>query len=140
MVLPVAVLVIYPTALWLTFEADDAWGLASVAQVIYTWAMIAALMGLFRSLLSKERRGIRYLSDSSYWLYIAHLPLVIAAQAWIRDWQLPSGIKFLGLTSAAIVVLLISYQLFVRYTAVGTMLNGKRTRPVGRGPKPAHNR
>jgi peptidoglycan/LPS O-acetylase OafA/YrhL len=136
-ILPVTLLLVLPAALWLTFEANDAWGPASLAQVIYTWAMIAALMGLFRDLLSKERRGIRYLSDSSYWLYVAHLPLVIAAQAWIRDWILPSGVKFIGLTIAVGVLLLISYQLFVRYTPIGTMLNGKRNRPAKQAPEPA---
>lgn len=91
-----------PLALALTFaEEDRSWGLASLAQVIYTWAMIVALMGAFRAFLAKERRGVRYLSDSSYWLYLAHLPLIIAAQAWIRDWDLPSGVKFFSVTIGA---------------------------------------
>ncbi len=127
--LPLTVLVVFPLALMVTFATGGSWALASVAQVIYAWAMIVALMGAFRGFLAKERRGVRYLSDSSYWLYLAHLPLIIVAQAWIRDWDLPSGVKFFSLTIAVSLLLLISYQLFVRYTPVGTMLNGKRTRP-----------
>ena len=72
---------------------------------------------------------MRYLSDSAYWLYLAHLPIVIWAQVWIRNWDLPATVKYLGLTTTVIVLLLISYQLVVRYTALGTLLNGKRTRP-----------
>jgi peptidoglycan/LPS O-acetylase OafA/YrhL len=130
LILPLAIVIILPLALALTFpEGDGSWGLASVAQVIFTWAMIVALMGAFRVFLARERRGVRFLSDSSYWLYLAHLPLIIAAQAWIRDWDLPAGVKFFSLTIGVSVLLLITYRLFVRYTPIGTMLNGKRTRP-----------
>ena len=128
--LPLTIVAILPPALILTFaEGNPSWGLASIAQVTYTWAMIVALMGAFRALLSRERRGVRYLSDSSYWLYLAHLPLIIVVQAWIQHWNLPSGVKFAGLTIGVSAVLLVTYQLFVRYTPIGTMLNGKRTRP-----------
>jgi hypothetical protein len=126
--LPVTV-VVFVRALELTFESDASWPTISVWQATYTWLAIVTLMGLFRSFLATERRGVRYLSDSAYWLYLAHLPLVIAAQTWIRMWDLPATVKFLGLTASVIVLLLISYQLFVRYTPIGTLLNGKRTRP-----------
>jgi peptidoglycan/LPS O-acetylase OafA/YrhL len=124
-----AVLLVLPIGLSLTFETDDAWGLAGLAQVIYAWAMCFGLIGLFRRFLAQERRGARYLSDSSYWLYLAHLPLIIVTGAWIRDWDLPAGVKFIGVTVAVTIVLLVSYQLFVRYSPIGTLLNGKRTRP-----------
>jgi peptidoglycan/LPS O-acetylase OafA/YrhL len=128
--LPLTVAIVLPLALALTFaEEDRSWGLASLAQIIYTWAMIVALMGAFRAFLAKERRGVRYLSDSSYWLYLVHLPLVIAAGAWMRDWDLSSGVKFLIVTVGVSILLLATYQLVVRYSPIGTMLNGKRTRP-----------
>ncbi len=38
--------------------------------------------------------------------------------------------KFTVVTVAVFVVLLVSYRYFVRYTPIGTMLNGKRQRPV----------
>lgn len=128
LLLPLTLFVVFPVALGLTFDGD-AWGLASLVQIAYTWGMIVALIGAFRTVLAKERRGVRYLSDSSYWLYLAHLPLLIVVQSWIRDWDMPSGVKFLGVTTAVTAFLLGTYQLFVRYTPLGTMLNGKRTRP-----------
>ncbi|MBT8217183.1 MAG: acyltransferase family protein, partial [Acidimicrobiia bacterium] len=130
-ILSLTVVIVFPIALVLTFPPGDAWLLASVGQVVYAWAMCIGLIGLFRQFLSKKRPRIRYLSDSSYWLYLAHLPLIIVVQSWIREWDLPSGVKFLGVTAGVTVVLLISYQLFIRYTPIGTMLNGKRTRPRG---------
>jgi peptidoglycan/LPS O-acetylase OafA/YrhL len=126
--LPVTPLV-FVVAHDVTFDSEASWTAASIGQVAFAWLAIVTLMGLFHTLLAKERRGIRYLSDSAYWLYLAHLPLVIWAQIWIRNWDLPATVKFIGLTTTVTIMLLISYQLFVRYTPLGTLLNGQRTRP-----------
>lgn len=104
--LPVTAVVILPLGLGLTFAEDGSWPLASVAQVAYTWAMCFALIGLFRRVLPAERRSVRYLSDASYWIYLAHLPLVIELQALIRDWDLPATVKFTGLCLAVTALLL----------------------------------
>jgi peptidoglycan/LPS O-acetylase OafA/YrhL len=122
--------VVFAVALDRTFDEGGSWTAAAIGQVAYAWLAIIVLMGLFRTVLARERPGVRYLSDSAYWLYLAHLPIVIWGQIWIRSWDLPATLKFLGLTSTVTVLLLISYQLFVRYTPLGTLLNGKRTRPV----------
>jgi len=109
-------------------RADDPtvpWAVA--LQVVFTWSVIFGLLGLFRRLLRSERRGVRYLSDSSYWLYLAHLPLVIFLQSVIRDWEVDPTVKFVGLVVFSTAVLLVSYQLLVRYTPVGWLLNGRRT-------------
>lgn len=138
--LPVSLLIVLPAGLVFTFEPDlFSWPVASVLQVAYAWGMCFGLMGLFRVLLSTERRGVRYLSDSSYWLYLAHLPVVVVAQAMVRDWSLPAGVKFLMITVSVTVLLLLTYQLFIRYTPIGTMLNGKKVRPsyrIGRTTDP----
>ena len=93
--------------------------------------MAFACMGLFRRLCARENSIIRYLSDSSYWLYLAHVPLVIGAQLMVRDWPLPSALKF-GLVLVAVTgLLLLVYRVFVRYTWLGRLLNGPRVRPAG---------
>ena len=61
---------------------------------------------------------------------MVHLPLVIGVQIVVRDWALSSGIKFLLIAVGVSAVLLLSYQAFVRYTPIGTLLNGRRRRPV----------
>lgn len=72
---------------------------------------------------------MRYVSDSSYWLYVAHVPLIIAAQAVVRSWPLPATAKFLLVCTVVSGFLLFTYQVMVRYTWLGTLLNGPRTRP-----------
>jgi peptidoglycan/LPS O-acetylase OafA/YrhL len=93
-------------------------------------------MGLFRSLLTKENRAIRYLSDSAYWLYLAHLPLMIGAQMMIQSWPGPAILKCLLLTLAVTGFLLLIYDKLVRYHWLGMLLNGPRTRPRPGGIQP----
>ncbi len=101
-----------------------------VLQVLYVWMMIVGCMGLFRALLPAENKCIRYLSDSAYWLYLAHMPLVFVAQALVANWPLPAFVKLLLVCVGVIGFLLFTYQCLVRYTWIGRLLNGPRRRPV----------
>jgi peptidoglycan/LPS O-acetylase OafA/YrhL len=126
--LPLALLILYPAGYAATYGGPKLRFIAILLQVIYVWLMSAAMMGLFRRFVAKERGWIRYLSDASYWMYLAHLPLVLAAQLWVRDWPLPSGVKFLLICGGVFTVLLVSYEYLVRYTWIGALLNGRKVR------------
>ena len=97
-------------------------------QVLYAWLMTLGLLGLFESLLAKNRPWVRYMSDSSYWLYLMHLPLIILGQALLLRTDLPPLAEFILLTITTTAALLVSYHFAVRYTPIGTLLNGKRAR------------
>ncbi len=98
-------------------------------QAAYPWLMTFGLMGLFRRVCPLESRTMRYLSDSAYWLYLAHLPLIIAAQYFVRDWPLPALVKLVLIVTVVTSFLLWTYQTLVRYTWLGRFLNGPRVRP-----------
>jgi peptidoglycan/LPS O-acetylase OafA/YrhL len=99
-------------------------------QAAYPWLITFGLMGLFRQVCPVENATMRYLSDSAYWLYLAHLPLIIAAQLVVRDWPLPAIVKFLLIVVVVTSFLLWTYQIMVRYTWLGRFLNGPRVRPA----------
>ena len=100
----------------------------NVAQAFYVWLISIGLMGLFYRFCSTESKTMRYISDSSYWLYVAHLPLVVFAQWWVSDWQMPAIVKFAGICLVISTFLLVTYEYCVRYTPIGTLLNGKKVR------------
>jgi len=102
-----------------------------VCAVVYAWLVIIAMMGLFRRFLNGGHPKWRYLSDSSYWLYLAHLPLIIALQIFLSDLDFPAIPKFLFICFAVTSFLLLIYRYFVRYTWIGAILNGRKHLPPG---------
>jgi peptidoglycan/LPS O-acetylase OafA/YrhL len=99
---------------------------AAVLQPAYAWAMSLALIGLFHRFFAHPSARVAWFADASYWGYLAHVPLVLAAQIAVRDWPLPGGIKFLLILVAVTAVLLVSYAWCVRPTIIGRILNGPR--------------
>ena len=91
--------------------------------------MCFGLIGLFRWIAARERYWVRYVSDASYWLYLWHLPLVVVGFKLTQGWSISIHLKFALICVAVTAILLVVYQLGVRYTPVGAMLNGKRLRP-----------
>ena len=88
--------------------------------------MCFGAMGLFRWIFARERFWVRYLSDASYWLYLTHLPLVIGAQMLLVTWPMNIHLKCLLISATVVAGLLVVYQVGVRYTVIGTVMNGPR--------------
>jgi hypothetical protein len=70
--------------------------------------------------------------DSSYFLFIAHPPVIIAVQALLKDVSLPPLVKLALVFISTLLVLMPLYHYCVRATFIGVALNG-RIRP----PSPA---
>lgn len=125
--LTIAILILFPVGLGL--QGPDSVGgriMFSVLQASYAWVMSFGMIGLFHRFSRTQRSWVRYLSDSSYWLYLVHIPLLMVFQFLVRDWPLPSFVKLSLVCTATMALLLLSYQLFVRNTWVGKLLNGRR--------------
>jgi len=110
--------------------------ISALAETAFAWLTCFGMMGLFRWLLSRPSFTVRYLSDASYWIYLAHLPLIIVAHWLVVDWPISYHLKYVLACVGVTVVLVISYQLFIRYTFIGNVLNGPRTRRNSQ-PRPA---
>ena len=126
----VALTVILRGGLTLLYDVEEDWAkpLSNVLQVAFAWLMCFGLIGLFRLIASRERSWVRYVSDASYWLYLWHLPLIVVAFELLALWRISIHLKFALMNVAVTAILLVVYQFGVRYTPIGTMLNGKRTR------------
>ena len=90
------------------------------------WLLILGVAGLFLRYLSDHSAYRRYLCDSSYFLYIAHMPVILGFQLLLRDVGLPPLAKIAVVLVATIAVLMPVYRWGVRPTFVGAVLNGRR--------------
>lgn len=90
------------------------------------WSWVYGLLGLTARVLDREIPVVRYLADSSYWVYLMHLPLLLLVEVPLADLGLPIAVKLAIALAAVLGVLLISYDLLVRSTWLGRWLTGHR--------------
>jgi peptidoglycan/LPS O-acetylase OafA/YrhL len=98
------------------------------------WSWTFAAIGMALKFLSGYSPLRRYIADSSYWLYLIHLPLVMALQVMVSQLAWPWPVKFAVILGVAFPLMFASYNLMVRHTFIGAVLNGKKQpRPPKRG-------
>ena len=128
--LTVAVLLLFPLGLSLQGSTAAVTRIASsIVQVSFAWIMSFGMIGLFHRHFQAHSLWLRFLSDSAYWLYLAHIPLIIYIQYLVRDLRLLSGGKVIIVFVATTSMLLLSYHFLVRNTWLGVLLNGRRNSP-----------
>jgi peptidoglycan/LPS O-acetylase OafA/YrhL len=102
------------------------------------WTTSFAAIGLALRFLSGFSPMRRYLADASYWLYLIHLPILIALQVAVSQLDWPWPVKFAAIMLIALPPMFASYQWLVRYSFIGMVLNGRRISPAGQlAPAPA---
>jgi glucan biosynthesis protein C len=100
--------------------------MTAAAFGVATYASMFAVVGLALRFWSGHSALRRYLADASYWIYIVHLPLVMAAQVVVKDWPLLWPVKLMIVVVGVMAVCLASYELTVRHGFMGRWLNGRR--------------
>jgi peptidoglycan/LPS O-acetylase OafA/YrhL len=96
------------------------------AYTLGIWCWVLGLAGVALAWCSAPSARWRFLSDASYWMYLVHLPLVWALQAWMMRWPLHWSIKFALILAISGTLLLASYHYLVRATFIGKLLNGRK--------------
>ena len=130
------------TALFLAsgalMERHAATGWIAVLYNAASWLLCFALLGVGTRWLTQRQRALAYLADSSYWVYLVHMPLTIGFGALLYGQPLPALVKMAINIAATTAICLASYQLAVRSTWVGALLTGKRhpRRQDSDGPLP----
>jgi glucans biosynthesis protein C len=98
----------------------------AAGNVLLCWLLTFATTGLFLRYCSRPSARWRYMSDSSYCLYIMHMPVVVGLQVAFLRVPLPALGKVPLVLAVAVILLVASYDLLVRPTWIGVMLNGRR--------------
>lgn len=108
----------------------------AVVHAFISVYMVLVCLILGKKLLNIENKIFRYISDSSYWVYIVHPPILMFIQVKLMDVNAGLWQEFLLASLSTLAISLLSYQLLVRYTPIGWMLNGRRKQSVSLTPQP----
>lgn len=95
-------------------------------QAFVSVYMVMALLVLGKKFLNRENVVTRYIAQSSYWVYLVHVPIVLFIQILLMDSELNLWLKYFLTVIVAFTISLLSYQILVRHTPIGWMLNGRK--------------
>lgn len=98
----------------------------ALAYIACAWLWCFALIGLFLRYVSRPHPVLGYLAQSSYWVYVIHMPATIGFGALLYGADLPALVKMSLNILASTAVSLLSYHFLVRSTPLGSLLNGRR--------------
>jgi glucans biosynthesis protein C len=98
----------------------------AVGYALTMWSLVFLTIGLFQKLCRRPNAFVRYVADSSYWMYLVHLPIVVWLQVAVAELPLHWSIKLASISLLTVGVSLLTYDLFVRSTFIGWILNGRR--------------
>jgi glucans biosynthesis protein C len=101
---------------------------AFITAYLSVMLTLASLL-LGKRYLARRSPFLAFVADSSYWIYLVHLPLVLFLQTLLLPSQLPWWLKLIAVLLGTIVPCISTYLVFVRYTPMGWLLHGKRTFP-----------
>ncbi len=105
----------------------------SLLAALFPWLTVFGGLGVFMRVFEGRGTVMRYLAESSFWVYIIHVPVIALTQALLLPLGWPVAFKFLLTAAFAIAVSLLSYEFIVRRSLVGEIINGARKRTAKRG-------
>ena len=93
------------------------WSTALLQGLVAAWGTLAALIAGLRWL-NHPSAWMAYLSRSSYWTYLLHLPVLFALQYVLLDHALSWPLALLLSCGLTLAICLLSYELLVRRTGL----------------------
>jgi peptidoglycan/LPS O-acetylase OafA/YrhL len=123
-------LVLYKLAVdqWLKDSPDSATWKATVAltDALMIWFLFFGLTGVTLRYLERPIPVVRYVADASYWCYLIHFPVIIWIPGFLASYGWSPEVKFAVLVILVSAISFVTYDLFVRWSYIGTILQGRR--------------
>jgi len=102
--------------------------LAIILSCTAIYFLTIGIWGYFSKSEIKDNKILRYLTDSSYWVYLSNMPLVVIFHILFIPLQIPIYVKFILSFTGALTLSFLTYEFLVRYTYIGGILNKRRFR------------
>lgn len=99
---------------------------AVMLHALCTWALIWLFVGIALRYFDRPTPWVLYASQSSYWVFLLHLPVVCLAAWLLVPVDVSALLKFLVVSGVTTLVCFTTYHYWVQDTWLGVFLNGKR--------------
>lgn len=113
-----------------------------IAQKSVTWSLSHSVLSLTEAIISvymtlyclmvgkrflnTKNRILTFIADSSYWTYLLHIPILLFIQFQLLNLNINMWLKFLLSVLITLLICFVTYQLLVRKSLIGRLLNGKK--------------
>lgn len=115
------------------FEHNSGAPFRNVAHVVHAfsyaltiWSLVFLTLGVFRRFCRFPNKFVRFVADSSYWMYLIHLPMVVWLEVAVAELPFHWSLKLSFISLVTIGISLLTCDLFVRPTLIGRVLNGRQ--------------
>ena len=99
---------------------------AVLANALTTWALICVFIGGALRFFDRPSPWIDYTAQSSYWVFLVHMPLVSLAGWWLVQYDLPAMLKFVLVCGFTASCAFVTFHYCVQKTWVSDFLHGRR--------------
>lgn len=99
-----------------------------LAHALCTWTFVFLFVGCAQRWFDRESPWALYASQSAYWVFLVHMPVVAFLTWWLVPYELPAIANFAVIVVVTTLVCFVSYHYLVQSSWVSVFLNGKRFR------------
>lgn len=97
-----------------------------LANGLCTWALVYFFIGVALRFFDRASPWIEYTSQSSYWVFLVHMPLVSLAGWWLVQFDLPAVLKFFLACGFTALIAFLTFHYGVQKTWLSDFLHGRR--------------
>ena len=100
--------------------------MAVTLHALCTWALIWLFAGMALRYFDRPTPWVLYASQSSYWVYLLHLPVICFVGWLLAPVDVSALVKFAAVLGVTTVVCFVTYHYGVQHTWIGAFLHGQR--------------
>jgi glucan biosynthesis protein C len=100
--------------------------LYQILRSMLTWSLMIFVLYFGMRFLNSSNKGIDYANEAVLPFYILHHPIIVVIAFYTIQWDISLGIKFLLVSTAALIATLLIYDLLIRRWNITRLLFGMK--------------